>query len=405
MAAPAPPHENGQQNEEALARRLAETEVRLAASMVEVDTLRAQLQAGAAPPPPPPPPLPRRRNVTIQDLNPPKSSPFRKYLFLNDSILASPPAFSKLTFNAPERLGAVVKADRPWESTYIYSGSNVLQINGVIHLYYQCQADIPPGLADTPPGPLCMLCLATSDDGVTFTKVQLYQLPLSYIFELPERARGTVVTRRLNLRTQPSLGIATFNHSTANNIVLPTGVANGFPSWGTAGPVSGVFFDAGPGIPAGELFKAIWMPASETAPGVTWVSPDGIKFQIQPGPGLHLAGGNIWNSGGMLWDEDAAVACGVPDADVNRSGGRWLSYGRSDNPANTWLPGKPKVCGDLAAMRGVTLVQSVDLKSLECLWQTPQGVAPQGKFAAGLVRGAWDATDPNPQGNGGPLDW
>ena len=43
---------------------------------------------------------------TLESLNPPRSSPFRKYLFLNSTtVFAEPPAFAQLTFNPSERLG------------------------------------------------------------------------------------------------------------------------------------------------------------------------------------------------------------------------------------------------------------------------------------------------------------
>ena len=357
-----------------LAHRLAVTEARLAAA---VDALKAQQQQSS----PPPEETTARKNITIQELNPPRSSPFRKYLFLNDSsILDSAPAYAQLNFNAPERLGAVIKSDRPWENAYIYSGSNVLEITGVIHLYYQCQAFVPdpatgpncstcPTCAPVkPPCPkllLGMLCLATSIDGVTFIK--------------------------------PSLGTATFNGSKANNIVFPTASnALGFPTWGDEGEISGVFYDPRPGTPPSERYKAIWMDASTQDPGTTWTSADGINFSEAPGPGFHLGGANVWNSGGMIWDVDAVSACGKQGG--GNSTGRWLSYGRSDDPANSNPPQYPKVCGDLGAMRGVTLLQSVDLKSLECQWEKPG-------FQGSLVRAPWDSTDPNPIGNGGPLEW
>ena len=157
------------------------------------EALRHYLQLVTASLPPPPP----RR--TLADVNPPRSSPFRKYLFLNESSVLATSAFTSLRFNPPERLGAVVHADSAWESAYIYSGGSILQIGGMYHLYYGCNAFVPdPSNASLPPVVLGMMCLATSTDGVAFIK--------------------------------PNLGIAPFNGSTANNIVLPPGGENGWPS-------------------------------------------------------------------------------------------------------------------------------------------------------------------------------
>eukprot|EP01046_Picozoa_sp_COSAG06_P061762 COSAG06_NODE_13677_length_1232_cov_1.676081_2_plen_124_part_01 len=49
---------------------------------------------------------------TLQDLLPPRSSPFRKYLFLNESIFDGAPRHARTTFNPPTNLGAVIKPDQ-----------------------------------------------------------------------------------------------------------------------------------------------------------------------------------------------------------------------------------------------------------------------------------------------------
>ena len=182
--------------------------------------LRRYQQATAAPPPPSMPPSPPQpppwppRLRTLAELRLPRSSPFRKYLFLNaSSILAAPPAFAQLRFNPPERLGAAVHADQPWEAAYIYSGSAVLQIGASYHLYYQCNA-FAPDFTNASASPVLrgMVCLATSTDGVTFVK--------------------------------PSLGIAPWNGSTANNIVLPIQGDKGWPGPpGAAGASANVWRD------------------------------------------------------------------------------------------------------------------------------------------------------------------
>jgi hypothetical protein len=292
---------------------------------------------------PPPPPLPPRR--TLAELQPPRSSPFRKYLFLNDSSVLAASAFASLRFNPPERLGAVVHADRPWESAYIYSGGAILQVGGMYHLYYGCNAFLPdPINATLPPVVLDMMCLATSTDGVNFIK--------------------------------PSLGIAPFNGSTANNIVLPLGgetcavSASATP----AGPgincsrAASPFYDPRPGVPASQRYKAGEI-AALGGKGMLWASGDGIHFSPTPiDMGPYSA---MWDFGAILWDDDAAPNCGKgwpkgQQGSSNNDTGRWISWCRSDDTGNSQLPDHPKVCGDLAAMRAVFVQQSVDLNSTSC---------------------------------------
>ena len=256
---------------------------------------------------PPPPPL-----RTLADLNPPRRSPFRKYLFLNESSVLAASAFASLRFNPPERLGAVVHADSPWESAYIYSGGGILQIGGMYHLYYGCNAFVPdPGNASLPPVVLGMMCLATSTDGLTFIK--------------------------------PSLGIAPFNGSTANNIVLPPGgEACATSASAHVPPLQGVncsrgstpFYDPRPGIPDSQRYKA-----GEALKGILWASGDGIHFAPMAIDLGHFAA--MWNFGAILWDEEAAPNCGKgwPKGSGNHTpAGRWVSWCRSDDPANSQLP-------------------------------------------------------------------
>ena len=270
--------------------------------------LLATAAASSSPPPPPPPPPPLR---TLADLNPPRSSPYRKYLFLNETSVLAASSFTSLRFNPPERLGAVVFADSPWESAYIYSGGGILQIGGMYHLYYGCNAFVPdPGNASLPPVVLGMMCLATSTDGVTFIK--------------------------------PNLGIALFNGSTANNIVLPPGgEACAASASAHVPPPQGVncsrgstpFYDPRPGIPLSQRYKA-----GEALKGILWASGDGIHFAPMAIDLGHFAA--MWDFGAILWDEDAAPNCGKgwPKGSGNHTSGRWVSWCRSDDPANSQLP-------------------------------------------------------------------
>ena len=108
---------------------------------------------------------PQRR--TLQDLLPPRSSPFRKYLFLNESIFDGAPSHARTMFNPPTNLGAVIRPDQPWEAG-IYPFAQVIQFGNEIRVYYHCQGDTPLGTFLVP-----MLCLATSTDGRSFVKPDL----------------------------------------------------------------------------------------------------------------------------------------------------------------------------------------------------------------------------------------
>jgi hypothetical protein len=95
----------------------------------------------------------------------------------------------------------------------------------------------------------------------------------------------------------------------------------------------------------------------------------------------------------MIYDDDALPSDGS-NCDIPGTGtpGRFVAYGRSDDPGNAQLPGHPKVCGDLAGMRAVTRQQSIDGNHTECT-------------GSKLVFPAWDDTDPQPLLNGAPLTW
>ena len=167
-------------------------------------------------------PTPSIQQRTLQDLLPPRSSPFRKYLFLNESIFDGAPRHARTTFNPPTNLGAVIKPDQPWEAG-IYPFSQVIQFGGEIRVYYHCQGDTPSGTFL-----VTMLCLAISTDGRSFVK--------------------------------PDLGAVPFNGSKHNNIVMCP-VMNGVScdvgaqksGWYPPGPV---WLDPRPGVPPDELWKS-----------------------------------------------------------------------------------------------------------------------------------------------------
>lgn len=295
-------------------------------------------------------PTPSIQQRTLQDLLPPRSSPFRKYLFLNESIFDGAPRHARTTFNPPTNLGAVIKPDQPWEAG-IYPFSQVIQFGGEIRVYYHCQGDTPSGTFL-----VTMLCLAISTDGRSFVK--------------------------------PDLGAVPFNGSKHNNIVMCP-VMNGVScdvgaqksGWYPPGPV---WLDPRPGVPPDELWK------STGGNGNLVISADGKHFRTTDRSVMQQPDWNWW---AMIYDDDALPSDGS-NCDILGTGtpGRFVAYGRSDDPGNAQLPGHPKVCGDLAGMRAVTRQQSIDGNHTECT-------------GSKLVFPAWDDTDPQPLLNGAPLTW
>ena len=158
--------------------------------------------------------------------------------------------------------------------------------------------------------------------------------------------------------------------------------------------------DPRPGVPADQLYKTggAIRAGPDGAPGAIWASADGIHFSPTP---INLGPyASAWDFYNTIYDPDVKHGCGQG----NTTGGRFISYCRSDATGNSQLAGHPKVCGDLGAMRAVNMQQSIDLNSTSCVTKAP-GMPPHGAVAPNLVLGPWDATDPNPLGNGGELNW
>ncbi|HEV2294767.1 MAG TPA: hypothetical protein VGR35_13010 [Tepidisphaeraceae bacterium] len=116
----------------------------------------------------------------------------------------------RLEAQPAESIGPVLKLDKPWE--YLVAYANVIKVGDEYRMYYEA---LPTRNSEVPGN----ICLATSKDGLTWTK--------------------------------PELGIVEFEGSSANNIVF--GAAN--TRYGLHGHQ--VFVD--PLAPAKERFKLIYM--------------------------------------------------------------------------------------------------------------------------------------------------
>jgi hypothetical protein len=125
----------------------------------------------------------------------------------------------------PQKMGMVVKPEHPWEAWLGFYNSVVQVTPTLFHLYYGC--------AGPANGTVTFLCLATSEDGVTFTK------PLN-------------------------LGLYEYAGSTDNNIIWVTpyellpggGGTNG--GHGGTGWANSVLFDNRADVPANQRFKLLY---------------------------------------------------------------------------------------------------------------------------------------------------
>ena len=106
----------------------------------------------------------------------------KKWLFLDDTHLVTR-TNAQILSNRPEREELVLIADKAWEANGITSNASVFYdtIANEYRMYYFAVHDWPSSTKWN-------MCLATSQDGVTWAK--------------------------------PNLGLVTFNSSTNNNIVL-----------------------------------------------------------------------------------------------------------------------------------------------------------------------------------------
>ena len=167
-------------------------------------------------------------------------------LFFDKSRFTSFNDTLALRVNQPAKGPRVLQPDKPWESWAVFAYNHVVEFspppNAEYRMYYDCiEGDgVPPGSSGRrplPPGapPLSALshrriCLATSTDGLVWTK--------------------------------PNLGIFARNGSTANNILLEdSGVT--------------VFRDGNPAAPASQRWK---MTCSRAA----YASPDGLRWAKLP---------------------------------------------------------------------------------------------------------------------------
>jgi hypothetical protein len=183
----------------------------------------------------------------------------RKQLFIDERFIEASRGVT-LTMNPPVKFGPVILPDRPWETLRVGFCDAVMEYEGSYRLYYSCMAR----------GKGNFVCLATSDDGVTWEK--------------------------------PNLGAVEFEGSTQNNIVM-------------AGQGETVVLIDPHGAPE-QRFKAVslqhwpdpekcglYVPTS--ADGIHWTKPTERVFPLGPDTanqamwdaqrGKYVAHIRIWN--------------------------------------------------------------------------------------------------------------
>ena len=197
----------------------------------------------------------------------PDSSPAgaHKLLFL-DAAAISQSANVSLRMAQPWKGRIVVAADRPWESFGVADSTlHALQLgDGAVRLYYGCAERLPGGTALAPKN-IRRVCVAESTDGVTFVK--------------------------------PSLGLYTWNGSTANNIIAitPTQPLCGAKPYQPCSAVSAarecvlgsVWLDSRPGVSHAARYK---MACAVEPNDNTYMfsSEDGLNFtRMFDGPSIN----------------------------------------------------------------------------------------------------------------------
>ena len=245
----------------------------------------------------------------------------RRELFV-DHVLIDRLDNVQLKLHEPVSGGVAIQIDKPWEG--VTFGGSVLHHRGRYMLYYS---------ASPVEDDVVALCVATSEDGVTWTK--------------------------------PVLGLVPYAGSRDNNVVASSVTAN-------FDYASAPWVDDRPGVPDDEKIKATtsealsgekhtsWRDPTGPKRLVFWASPDGLTFRkLEPQPEFvtdlpnSFDGGNtvFWSEAEQqyvlcyrFWDVVAKAA----SADVTRLGGRgYRSMARTTSKdLMTWTKPVPMTYGD-----------------------------------------------------------
>jgi hypothetical protein len=206
----------------------------------------------------------------------------RRQLFLDQRFFGASRNV-ELRVHPPRKTGErTLVADRPWEGKFIGEYCSVLWVEGVYHLWYPVDAGI---------------CYARSTNGIVWEK--------------------------------PNLGLAEFNGSRDNNIVVGRG-AGGVERVSSEGMV---FYD--PTAPADQRFRYAVRLSDEYKHTVVFSSPDGIHWRLthdkvltftHPEGRQHLDSQNV-----IFWDDRIGKYVAYMRRNLFQPGFRGRSVARSES--------------------------------------------------------------------------
>ena len=199
----------------------------------------------------------------------------RRELFVDDALIQRLDGGAQLRLHSPVPREVVLVRDAPWEGAG--SGYTSVFHDGTRYrMYYKAwQRLVGPGAPNTDGNPL-LCAYAESDDGIHWRK--------------------------------PELGLHAFNGSTANNIVIASGVI-GDVTIDAGHPA--VFKDGNPAAPADARYKAVVV--AKPAPGKTGPqglvflkSPDGLRWSLLT-PRPVITDGAFDSQNLAFWDAERGV--------------------------------------------------------------------------------------------------
>ena len=165
---------------------------------------------------------------------PPLDAANRRLRFLDRSLFSNVSGELELRRNQPEKLGAVLQPSGEWEAWRQYALS-LIKVGGRYHLYYQAWAR-PHGM----------------EEGAGLLRSGM---PVN---ELSQHSLGVAVSDDGVHWEKPSLGIATFNGSRANNILWPKQDFSQCVGEACLGSETMIVFeDEHPDTPASERYKVV----------------------------------------------------------------------------------------------------------------------------------------------------
>ena len=269
-----------------------------------------------------------------------------KYLFVNRSTLASIGG-ARLVLNRPRKAETpVIVSDRSWESWAVFAENAPIRWNSTHYrLYYECAYGMEtPSLSWIHDA----ICLAESTDGRMWTK--------------------------------PVLGIAEFQGSKQNNIVLPLTMNQTFE-------LGNVFRDDAPGTPDSERWKMTVIPPPSTVSqfaGLHPVNKGAVGWYTMTSAADDGVSWRLLHNHSWVDDSDTQVVT----TGYNKALQKYVSYIRINEPSGPELP-----CRDDNSLRRIGMCVSSSLEYL-C---GPQALPSANAYSPmGATTSVFQADDADP---------